>query len=255
METIDNAPRGCGTLKRSTAYLRSDIGGLGALPPFVEFSTYIPHLEFSGFRGWKKFPGIQFELGIDVSTIEHDYDREMAYQLMVDQGVYESVDDIPEREIDRHIDRLRGDADGDHVGEMALANAHDLLMWIGKSNYPYPRDFIQETAERGLNRAIPLSKSNDPPDIKSGRTRVFTIHPRAFEAPDEHEEDYYPGIIGYAYVTRVVYTRPADDTIPGYVQKYIGEGSIDSVVDFDAPAESEGPDQETTLHAFETEGA
>lgn len=254
METLENEPRGCGTLKRSTGYLRSDIGGLGVLPPFVEFSEYIPHLEYSGFRGWKKFPGLQFELGVDIPTVEHNYDREKAYQMMVERGLYETTEAVPDREVDRHIDRLRGDVEGNHVGEMAVANAHDLLLWIGKSNYPFPQDFIEETRERGLNRAIPLSKSNDPPNINPGRTRAFVIHPRAYEAPQSHERDYYPGIIGYAYVTRVIYTRPEDDKVPQYVQEYLSKGSIDAMVDFDAPTDGDdGVDQDTTLREFEVE--
>lgn len=253
METLSNEPRGCGTLKNSTAYARFDLGGKGVLPPFVELAEYVPHLEYSGLRSWKKFPGIEFEIAIDAETIEHRYDKEEAFDMMVEQGLYDSTEEIPDQEVYRHLDRLRGEATGSHVGEMPEANAHDLLMWIGKSNYSFPQDFIQEAATRGVNRAVPVSKGNEPPTINPGRTRVFFMHPRAFNAPDEHEEDYYPGIIGYSYLSRIIYTEPEDDMIPKYIQEYLAEEKIHDMVSFeDPPDDEENHDARSrSLHEFE----
>lgn len=43
-----------------------------------------------------------------------------------------------------------------------------------------------------------------PPVVNPGLTRVFLVHPRAIVDEDDNET---AGIIGYVYLSRVVYTE------------------------------------------------
>lgn len=206
VEVLENLERGCGYLKHSKGYLHGDVAVKGSkIPPFVVFEEYIPHLEFEQLRSWKYFPGIQFELALPVET-------------------------VPSDEIHDHIRRLVNSEEGRHVGEMLSANAHDLLMWAGKEHYPQPEDFISEARVQGINKAIPISKNNAPPIVNPGKTRLFIVHPRAIVAPESHDHDYYPGIIGYAYLSRVLWTLPEDSMVPKYIQDYYYEGRIHDIV-------------------------
>lgn len=232
VETIDNRERGCGHLEHEKAYLRADLSREdGSLPPFVEFERPIPHLEIEkNIRGWENFPGIQFELAVPVNT-------------------------FPEDEIYRHLNRLSNIESGEHVGEMDSAQAHDLLMGVGATHYPTPEDFIEECRHRGLNKAIPVSENKKPPVVLPGRTRVFLYHPRAItREPEEEDGDprYYGGIIGYSYLTRVVWTEPEDDDmVPEYIKEYMQQGRMEMVRPGpERDSEEEPPEDQSSFDEF-----
>lgn len=243
IEVVTDAERGCGFLKEGKAYLRGELDPNGILPPFVELDEPVAFLE-GHQRGYSYFPGLQFEMTRCASPADYeraaraaDYDEvvgalQQARSVTAVRdnrdalGVLRDVEPAaesdykpravdPPLEVHRHVERLKTDMDrpsgedyGAHIGEMRVARSHDLLMWVGETYYPEPEDFIAECNAQGLSKAIPTSANQEPPVINPGRTRVFLVHPNAISAgrDDDGEPKYIPGVIGYAYVTRVIYT-------------------------------------------------
>lgn len=213
-ESIDNRERGCGHLKPNSAYVRSDVAALsgpdGEVPVFVELDDPVEYREHNGkgaiIPGYVAFPGTSFDL-----------------HYRANGGTTS-----PEGDVEAHHERLsRYGFDGKHYGEITSARASDLLMSIGKTNWETPQDFVDETLERGLNLKIPVSDRQAPPPVEPLRTRVWVIHPHGCG------EDR-PGIIGYAYLTRTVFTTGTkasseDPDIPAWAQDYADAGKFDVV--------------------------
>lgn len=241
-EILENKERGCGFLDHGKGYLRQDGSPGGSMPRFVEIpeENRIPFKE-DHFRHYKQFPGTNFELSLIEEAADLDWESSSPMEYVSALSNNEILD--PPGEIWNHIKRLAGSAayDGDHYGEMDVARAHDILMWVGETYYPTPREFIDEVRVQGLNKAIPISSRNTPPRINPGLTRLWLIHPKGIdrfpEASDEDLEDrgidpeerYSSAIIGYVYLTRVVYTEPADGEVPEYVQNWEAAGHLDRV--------------------------
>lgn len=236
LEELDNKERGCGHLDHNAAYVRSDVDSLGSddgeIPPFVELKTPIEYREYSGrgaiMTGWKIFPGVEFSL---------------AYQN-------EGYGTNPPGEIDAHVQRLREDRLlGDHFAKMTPANATDILMSVGKTHYPTPSAFVEECLERGLNLKVGSGPSNDPPVVNPMRTRCWVIHPHGIE------EDR-AGIIGYATLTRTVYTTGEnvtedDPDIPQYAEEWVDAGRVNLATPGpEVPAEPEDEVPETPIDEF-----
>lgn len=246
-EIINNEERGCGHLDRGKGYLRSDVAvGSGSLPPIVEIPEpqRIPHKE-SHTRTWKSFPGIQFELALieEAAGLDPETASPMEYVAAIKNGGYDGG------EIWEHLKRLAGSArpldtgveGSDHYGTMRVAQANDLIMWVGETYYPTPEAFIEETSQRGLNKAISMSTRNPPPVVNPGKTRLFLIHPKGIdyfpekkedeldEMGIEEEERYTAAIIGYCYITRCIYTKDADGRIPDYIQRWDAADDLDIV--------------------------
>jgi len=204
-ESIDNRRRGCGHLDPNACYLRSDLAALGSpdgdIPPFVEFDDPVEYREHTGrgaiIPGFKAFPGNSFTLHYDA-----------------DGGTT-----TPEGDIHDHIERLsKFGFDGDHYADITSARSIDVLMSVGVSNYETPEEYIEECRTRGLNLKIPVSNKQEPPVVEPLRTRVFVIHPNG-------AGEGRPAIIGYAYVTRNVFTTgtdaDADDPdVPKWAENY-----------------------------------
>lgn len=249
-ETIRNEERGCGFLDHGKGYLRSPPKGKGGvLPPFVKFDPPIPYLERSKFRGYEYFPGISFELAVTGALDVPTSHAAMATPLGADDprldelegGVppefteqnsflqeavtlastelgdgseegFTSTD--PAGEVWRHIARTTGSAEGDHAGDMLAFSSHDLYMHIGASYYETPEEFITEVEEQGLSKAVPVSQSQEPPVINPGHTRLFLVHPKA-----AGEDNDTAGVIGYAYLSRAVYTEDEEGRFPAWAKK------------------------------------
>lgn len=241
-EGVPDPERGCGHLEPGKAYLRSDLSLNGDLPAFVEFDEPILYKE-NRSRSYQYFPGNQFELSVTG-----------------DSGISSTV---PEDEIHEHLDRLEHDRPtGTTAGEMRVFRASDMIMSVGKTHYPTAESFIEEAKEHGVNKAISVTSRNEPPIINPGRTKVYLIHPKAVETTvgktkmkevtkveeielptgetrqveytdtEEVQVDdssFVPGVIGYCYATRVIYTEDEDKNIPQYVQDYEAIGSLDVV--------------------------
>jgi hypothetical protein len=228
--TVRNEERGCGFLEHGKAYLRSPpASAAGHLPAFVEFSPPVPYLERDKFRGYEFFPGIQFELSVTgglgvYEGARYDVDPTSPPELRSPDEVREdapegvpSFDGLtttdPVGEVHRHVKRLSlTEAGGNHAGEVPAFKSHDLYQHIGASYYETPEEFIDEVRRQGLSKAIPASESHEPPRVNPGRTRLFLVHPNATA---ENE----PGVIGYVYLHRTIYTETKSGEIPAWVQE------------------------------------
>lgn len=244
--TISNPTRGCGHLKRGKGYVRGVIGSPdGVLPSFVRADPPIPFREMGTdgefTRGFLELNGIGLEAAAQddvtdfVPMYPGDASHDQAVTNLVDRGMYDVRDDVPDAEAQRHFDRIRAKAGlgAEHFGDIDIRASNDLLMRAGKTHYPDPGDYIDETVEMGISKAIPLSKRQEPPTIEPGLTRIWIVHP-----------DTAVGwaVIGFAYVQEVVFTEPEDGNVPDYVQDWARQGALD-VVDIEpAPDEDDGPD-------------
>ena len=231
-ETVRNEERGCGFLKHGKAYVRSPPRSAdGVLPSFVEFDPVVPYLERSKFRGYEYFPGTEFELAVTgtddfpdtaggwtrPSEIGEGEDRPTlnGYSTSTDEALT-STD--PPGEIWRHILRNVGSAaDYEHAGQIPQFQSRDLFMFVGKSYYETPEEFVEEVREQGLSKAIPVSESQDPPRIDPGNTRLYLVHPKAVYY--EETDTYKAGIIGYVYLHRTIYTEDEKGRFPAWAEE------------------------------------
>lgn len=241
-ETIDNKERGCGFLQANACYLRSDVTALsaadGEIPRFVELDDPVEYREHTGrgaiIPGWKAFPGNAF-----------------GKHYVADGRTTTPSDDIHE-----HAQRLwKFGFDGDHYANITSAQAHDVLMSVGASNWETPDDYVAECRDRGLNLRIPVSDNSPPPVVEPLRTRVWVIHPNG-------AGDSRPAIIGYAYVTRNVFTTGTDATdadpdVPGWAEDYADTRPDFDLVDRGDPIAEDDPafdPDQTSINKFDTEG-
>lgn len=251
--SLSNPKRGCGHLKRGKAYIRGTIGSPdGVLPSFVKCDPPIPYREMGTeggiTRGYIEFDGLTSQIALEsitdfVRLYPGDADDEQAVRNMIDRGLYPEPSThsvtgdghVPEREADRHVDRIRaaGTRGETHFGAVDAVRQSDVMMRAGKTHYPEPEDFIQEAVEMGISKAIPVSKRQEPPVIDPGTTRCWIIHPDTSDGW---------AVIGYAYLQEVVYTEPEDGNVPEYVQEYHDAGRLD-VVDIDPPTSDAGENE------------
>jgi len=251
-ETIPNKERGCGYLKAGSAYVRADPQSFskgGVLPAFVILADDegnldpIPYKE-SLPRGYETIAGTSFAIAAESHRNflpiwnggKAAFTDSRAAENMVNAGAYDSVDAVPASETQRHIDFLAIDGlDGEHWGEIPQANAKDLMMRAGKSYYEEPWDFIDEAVDLGLNKGISVHDNKRPPTVVPGRTRCWIIHPNACGKD-------MPGVVGFAYLTRTIFTRDKDGKVPNHIQEYSDSGQID-VVNVGQPEPLEDDDE------------
>lgn len=246
-DALDNPQRGCGTLEHGKCYIRGVMGGGGVLPPFVRCDPPLPFREIgtdgSFTRGFQHIDGVSLQVSLEEAgdyefTPLANVDYSVALERMVEMELYVTRRDIPETEIRRHLDRLAiTDPDGDHWGEIDMADQTDLLMRAGKTHYPEPEDFIEECVEHGLSKAIPVSPRNEPPTVVPGITRCWIMHPEALD-----DGEFGGGIIGYTYLGEVVFTEPEEGDLPEYVTEYEQNGDL-RVADI-KPPEEPGPKED-----------
>jgi hypothetical protein len=250
---IPNPERGCGHIEPGKAYIRGVAGiAAGVLPAFVKLEDPIPFREIgtsgSFTRSFKKIDGLSLQTALSESHIftplgTHGEYGDSVFERMADKLPYNSRMEIPEREVDRHLDRLRfrsdeltppGFEDGDW-GRMDLTDQTDLLMRAGESYYPTAESFIEEARRFGLSKAIPVSATRDPPTIIPGITRCWVMCPNA------GDNDYGGAVIGYAYIGEIVFTRPEDGDVPAYIEEYEQNGSLNIVDVAEPQTEEEDP--------------
>lgn len=190
---LDNPRRGCGHLKQNAMYLRADTHPDGTLPPFVCMVPAQPFVE-RHYRGWRPFQG----LALCMAGAGRRWRTEPA----------QDEDDLRAR-----ISAARLP---DDIGHADLAWAPDLLMWVGADFYPTPEAFAEEARLHGVNKRIP--SVGEPPLVVPGVTRLFLAHPSAAGAGA-------PGVFGYTYLTRVVYTAGPGPT-PKWVHDLAARGRV-----------------------------
>jgi len=211
-ELLDNESRGCGHLQRNAAYVRSDLAFAspdGEIPLFVELDDPVEYREYGErgaiIPGYRDFPGVKLGIGY----------------------VNDGRTTTPVEEITRHHERLQETTrfDGDHYGAITPARSHDILMSVGATHWPTPGDYIEECQTQGLNLKLPSGPGNEPPVVNPMRTRCWVIHPHGCG-------DGRAGIIGYAVLTRALYTTgenatAEDPDIPQYAREWHDAGKID----------------------------
>lgn len=263
-DPLPNPVRGCGTLKPGKAYL---VGGgfspLGVLPTWVACDPPVPFREIGTegefTRSYRKIDGLTLQLALEELTefVPHYPDEvrkgkaredlhESAAKNHVVAGVYDDIEGVPEAEVDRHIGRIRarGTEGGTHWGDIPVAESTDLLQRCGVSYYPEPEDYTEEAIRHGLSKAIPVSKGNVPA-VVGGITRCWIMHPAACAG-------YGGGIIGYAYLSEVAFTRPEEGEVPAYVEEAAEAGQL-AVRDIEPPEEPEEASPDATIGDFEDE--
>lgn len=251
-EPLSNPKRGCGHLQPGKTYL---VGGgfseLGVLPSWVELDPHLPYREVGTegqfTRGFQKIEGLTMQLALEEITefVPHypgNSEHETAIENHVIAGLYDDPDDVPEKEADRHIGRVRerGVEGGEHWGEIPTTEQTDLLMRAGTSYYPEPEDYAQETIKFGLSKAIPVTPTRDPPAVVAGLTRCWIMHPEACEG-------HGGGIIGFAYLSEVAFTEPEEGDLPSYIEEAEEAGKLtvremEEPWDPDPDEEEESPD-------------
>jgi len=204
---IDNPRRGCGHLKENALYLRADTHPDGTLPAFVIISPPMPFME-KHFRGWKPFQGTSFCLAGAAPPTCLEGDKSSALVPHVSRKF--ATD--PVRDIEAFLYRLAAKGLPQDLGHADVAWAPDLLMWVGKDYYTVG-SFIEEARAHGVNKRIP--STGEPPLIVPGVTRLFLAHP-----------DAGPGVFGYSYLTRAIYTTGPKPT-PKWVDDLASRGRVD----------------------------
>jgi len=156
--TAQNPSRGCGHLKHGKGYIRSAPDALD-LPAFVEIDPRLPYKE-GHFRGYRHFPGMKFEM-----------------------SVMDRTDFLPRSTVKQDFGRMYGIAEGDHIGEMDISQAQDLIMWVGKSYYD-PDEFIEafQSVERESDRATVGHECTNPSATQKSQ-RITFRHARANHPP------------------------------------------------------------------------
>lgn len=229
-QTVQDFERGCGSMDHDATYLRADVGKMGTLPVFVEFETPIPYRE-GHFRTFKRVNGTEMLLESAYGTDDTQITQE-----------------IPEREAIEHVKRASADVPGgEQAGALRSMQAQDLMMHVGKSHYGSAEEFVTEAKLQGVNKKIPASSNQEPPQINPGRTRLFIVHPRAIptgkdengeplEIDDEDDDKadwddqvFVSGLIGYSYLTRAIHTADVEGEHPEWVNDL-----AESRDDFDA---------------------
>lgn len=191
-------------------YLRADIHPDGILPVFVAITPPQLFVE-RHFRGWKPFQGLAFCLS---GCVPADPIAEICATPAIAQAQKFATD--PHADNDGLMQRLAERGLPADVGHADVAWTPDLLMWVGKDFYPTVGGFIEEAREHGVNKRIPVVGT--PPPVVPGFTRLFLAHWHACGGS--------PGVFGYTYLTRVLYTRGPNLT-PKWVDDLAAQGRVD----------------------------
>lgn len=234
-DEITNHERGCGHVQHNSGYVRSDPDWIGSdtqsgIPRFVALDDPIEYREYSGrgaiIPGWRRFPGPQ------------------VLQAYRNDGRTVTPDGALEATLARDDERLA--FDGSHYGEITACRAQDIIMSVGATHWDDPADYVQECRQQGLNLKVPTGPSNDPPVVNPFHTRCWVVHPHGVS-------DGRAGIIGWATLTRAIYTTgpdatPDDPDVPKYAEDW---GSI-GLVDLATPGPRQAPpDQNSDLDDFD----
>lgn len=247
-EQLPNPERGCGYLKHSKAYIRADVGPGGTLPTFVTFERPIPYKEGT-LRSYQEFPGIQFELSIEsdyptnprdeidrhLSRIRDSMEGKDHYGTMVTayandllMWVGGSYYENPEEfiaECRRYglnkaipVSKKQGPPPI-HPGKtrVFLVHPNAFRIYAADGKNPFEEDTTLAWNEEQPDYIPDESDFTDDGDLRADKPE---------HAPPVETT---PGIIGYSYLTRVVWTEPRDGDIPKWAKEYAETGKLDIV--------------------------
>ncbi|QRV15061.1 hypothetical protein JMJ58_19470 [Haloterrigena salifodinae] len=249
-ETIDNPERGCGYLKDGKAYLRSDVGAGGNLPAFVEFAEPIPFKE-NRKRSYTFFPGLQFELAVTgpggmTETVPKDEASRHIERMRNDRPTGTHAGEMVEfesQDLLLSVGKSHYPTAQEFIDE-ARVNGVSKAISVTSGNAP-PKVNPGRTRLFLIHpRAVETTK-----EIETTMGEVDRDRDTLLKVKDEPVEDealvmetadddisvtverrmMTPGVFGYTYLTRVVYTEDEDGEVPKYIQDYEATGELDVV--------------------------
>ncbi|SEL19213.1 hypothetical protein [Haloferax larsenii] len=249
-ETIPNPERGCGYLKNGKAYLRSDVGPGGELPAFVEFAEPIPFKE-NRKRSYKEFPGLQFELSVTgpgglTETVPRGEASRHIERLLNDRPTGTHAGEM----VEFHSHDLLLSVGKSHYSTVQEfvdeARVHGVSKAISVTSGNSPPKINPGRTRLFLihPRAVETTKTVETTAGEIDRDRDTLIKVKGKTVKDEAlaletiDDDVEvtvrrtmltPGVFGYTYLTRVVYTEDEDGEVPKYVQDYEATGELDIV--------------------------
>nr|BDD45103.1 hypothetical protein 35 [bacterium] len=249
-EVIPNPERGCGTLKPGKAYLQSEVSPDGTLPAFVEFEEPVPFKE-NRKRSYKAFPGLQFELavtgpgGMTRTKPEGEASRHVK-RLLNDRPTGTHAGEMVEFESQdlllsigkKHYPTAQGFIDEARVHGVskaisvtsgnappAISPGRTRLFLIHPEAIETTKTVETAFSEYDADRDQLLKVKGEPVKDES-----LTVEACEGDVPVTVERTVRTaGIIGYTYLTRVVYTEDEDGEVPKYVQDYEATGDLDVV--------------------------
>ncbi|NUC72585.1 hypothetical protein HTZ84_09730 [Haloterrigena sp. SYSU A558-1] len=269
-ETIDNPERGCGYLKEGKAYLRSDVGPGGELPAFVEFAEPIPFKE-DRKRSYTFFPGLQFELAVTgpggmTETVPAGEASRHIERLQKDRPTGTHAGEMVEFEshdLLLSVGKSHYPTAQEFIDE-ARINGVSKAISVTSGNAPPQVNPCRTRLFLIHPNAVKTTKEIETTASEVDRSRDTIIKVKgepveddalAYEACEGDVEVTVerrmqtPGVIGYTYLTRVVYTEDEDGEVPKYIQDYEATGDLD-IVKADKPtpySEQEAFDEDGEL--------
>jgi len=269
-ELLPNPERGCGYLEEEKGYIRTDPVRGGDIPAFVTFDPPVPYKEGT-LRSYQQFDGLGFQrsLGDDVTTEPNEDDLQdlwdrldgsedgdhwgaitTAYAEDLLMWVGETYYDDPEDFVTeaQRFGLSKGIPVSKRQGPPAINPMNTRVFLIHPTAFRVYEQPVTTENDDGEQVAV----TDDDGDAKTENVRVNYMDDdnRLGEDDADTPVKTVPGVIGYSYLTRVVWTAPSDDDIPKWARQYEDTGQLD-IVDVGEPV----PDDEVDERLAEFDGS
>jgi len=261
-ELLPNPERGCGFLEEEKGYIRTDPVRGGDIPAFVTFNPPIPYKEGT-LRSYQQFDGLGFQrsLGDSVTTEPNEDDLSdlwdrlegsedgnhwgaitTAYAEDLLMWVGETYYDDPEDFVTeaRRFGLSKGIPVSKRQGPPAINPMNTRVFLIHPTAFRvYEQPVFTENDD---DEQVAVTDDDGDPKTEKVRVNYMDDDNRLGEDDAEKPVKTVPGIIGYSYLTRVVWTAPSDDDIPKWAQQYEDTGQLD-IVDVGEPVPEDEVDE------------
>jgi len=269
-ELLPNPERGCGYLEEEKGYIRTDPVRGGDIPAFVTFDPPVPYKEGT-LRSYQQFDGLGFQrsLGDDVTTEPNEDDLQdlwdrldgsedgdhwgaitTAYAEDLLMWVGETYYDDPEDFVTeaQRFGLSKGIPVSKRQGPPAINPMNTRVFLIHPTAFRVYEQPVTTENDDGEQVAV----TDDDGDAKTENVRVNYMDDDNRLGEDDADKPVktVPGVIGYSYLTRVVWTAPSDDDIPKWARQYEDTGQLD-IVDVGEPV----PDDEVDERLAEFDGS
>lgn len=253
-ELLPNPERGCGFLEEEKGYIRTDPVRGGDIPAFVTFDPPIPYKEGT-LRSYQQFDGLGFQrsLGDDVTTVPNEDDLQdlwnrlegsedgshwgaitTAYAQDLLMWVGETYYDDPEDFVTeaRQFGLSKGIPVSKRQGPPAINPMNTRVFLIHPTAFRVYEQPVTTETDDGEQVAV----TDEDGETKTEKARVNYLDDDNQLGEDGADKPVktIPGVIGYSYLTRVVWTAPSDGDIPKWAKQYQDTGQLD-IVDVGEP--------------------